>query len=368
MSESNIDYLKPIEQGIREFFLSVLQTVKAKYIVLEYISFLKQVLNGYLEGACPITYFENEYKQQIEKYREEFPMSQLAFETIKNELYDIIHDDVFCCLFCYIALAIHSEQIILCLSDITDRHIQFLDLVTQSLPSLLDQLDENLPKTVLLKGLLLNDFYKFTPDELQFESAIENHQRCPPYRIPQIAFRDFLWVVNTDLFRQVLTQFVSDYIGQQNCPFDTVEDGVERYYQAVNYLQSGNVAYHAILRGTHGMCSCGFVYIKVEYNSYSSTLNRLIILITLIHETAHLYKRIDKGKLCPGHYSLANINDNSGIQHVAEDGHLIETILFGVIDKMIYKTTANFILNPSHWNLQLEAFQKAYSGNSKRSK
>ena len=107
------------------------------------------------------------------------------------------------------------------------------------------------------------------------------------------------------------------------------------------------------------MCSCGFVYIKVEYNSYSSTLSRLIILITLIHETSHLYKRIDKGKLCPGHYSLANINDNSGIQHVAEDGHQIETILFGVIDKMIYKTTANFILNPSHWNLQLEAFQKA---------
>ena len=359
ISESDIDYQKSIKQGISEFFLSVLQTAKAKDIVLEYISFLKQVVNGYLDAAYPITYFQNEYKQQIAKYREEFPMSQLAFEEIKDELYDIIHDDVFCSLFCYLALAIHSEQIILHFSEIGHSYISYLDYVKQNFRSLLNKLDENLPRTVLLKGLLLNDFYKSDPTELQFDYSIENYHTYPPISMPQIAFRDFLWVVKTELFQQVLGQFVRDYIGERKCPFDTVEKGVERYYQAVNYLESGNVVYHALLPKAHGMCSCGFVYIKSEYCMYSSILNRLIILITLIHETAHLYKKIDHGKPCPGHSPPSNINYKSGIQHVAEDGHRIETILFGVIDEKIYKSTALFMLNPSAWTLELSSFQKS---------
>jgi hypothetical protein len=108
----------------------------------------------------------------------------------------------------------------------------------------------------------------------------------------------------------------------------------------------------------------GYVLINSIFMPQDEAIN-CIILITLIHELAHLVTRRTRKSWDIRFNSPPTIKDfpisGSNISqpfNTQENGHLIEQILFGYKPQYVNTHQVNFLLNPNTWILELEEVRR----------
>ena len=329
----------------------------SKEIFKEYLSFLRHIMNEVLIDNINMPYFQTFFPSKINEFKNRFPLTLLSGEEMKSKYFEIIHEDVISILLCYLALFYHSEEFKQQISLFTGTHLRYLNYIEANCENLIFNRNIALPLKILYRSCLLDDLYKC---KFHFEKYVETCTNIsPPISMPIERLQLFQEVVTTMVFRQALNNFLEETLALHDPAFSTIDEGFELFHKIADHIMSGEACYYAKLVNSHGKSSCGLVFINIAYNDLLN-MSTCMNLITILHETAHLYKRQNRcifgQKISP---VSKMIYEKKPTEDKAEDGFRLEIALFGTLHERFYETTAEFIVNSNSWNSDLKVFQQA---------
>lgn len=235
-----------------------------------------------------------------------------------------------------------------------------VDFVTKLLDGGIDKLfDKDRPDyiKVFIRGWMIKDLNHL--DQLN-DYMIETVENELLFLIPEYDFALFEQVIHSSVLRKAIDLFVKDTLTKENPPYENEEDGKKMIYEGFNWVsKSGNTFYANLDNFAHGYSSDGYVYIHRNYKKKKGYFSPIFRLLTLLHESFHIYKRLGDNKnkkINSPESSLVGIEEKQN----PEDGIRFENFLIPNKGERLYLSGAVFLSDLRNWNLDILEFQKLF--------
>ena len=121
-------------------------------------------------------------------------------------------------------------------------------------------------------------------------------------------------------------------------------------------LNSEKAFFSEIIGDNVGTTIHDTIFINKKYKK-NSLYKKVIRTIIILHEIAHLYKRINKPSLKSTFSPVTSIFKNRELIDEAEDGWRLENIIFPKINVCLYGNSTLFLANPESYSQSLNTFR-----------
>ncbi|OMJ66292.1 hypothetical protein SteCoe_36918 [Stentor coeruleus] len=332
----------------------------SKYLVFQYLSFLKQTLNNYLSEIIFYGDIESSLISYVNSVKENHRLYRRVNGEMLNRHHRLIFEDNFAIILAFTCLNESIESVKRISPTLFLYFENFVDYIKKLLDSGINKLfDKDRPDyiKVFIRGWMIKDLNHLNHLNNYMIETVENE---PLISIPECHFDLFEQVIHSSVVSKAIDLFVKDTLMKENSPFENEEDGKKMIYEGFNWVsKSGNTFYANLNNFAHGYSSDGYVYIHRNYEKKESYFSPIFRLLTLLHESFQIYKRLGDNK-----NKKINSPENSlvGIEEKQkpEDGIRFENFLIPNKGKKLYLNGAVFLSDLRNWNLDILEFQKMF--------
>ena len=352
-----------LENQIKHPIMAMLTFMKAaiysKEAVNNYIISLIQCLEEMLKNNYGLQYFKGElliitnYMRSFDDFYS-LPEDQ-AFKICDNSLYE----DSFMVYLSYICINryhIHAKPSQARIEDLLNSLYVFknetLDyLITNDLE----------PQSKIITRCFCLDLFKNGVCGFNELTIIIEELKTHPMRlVPANRMDVFDDITYSSVLCDAISQFAQQTIEIGNAPFQIVDDALTMFaFAFAHMIDKKKIFFSDIFGEALGLTVYEYIFINKAL-AYDFTYNNAFLLITLLHESIHLYKRISPTGLVHTFSPSSTIFSKGSLVNKAEDGERFENILFPGFTDTIYLKTAEMLLDLSSWNQSLENFTNQF--------
>ena len=142
-------------------------------------------------------------------------------------------------------------------------------------------------------------------------------------------------------------------------PFSDLFEAKSMFEFAYFHIAKSKKVFFAELHDDNlGMSAYDYVFVNRKFRRMSFYRDAMI-LITLFHEAAHIYKRITPLGYMTSPSPNTNLNIHGETLSQREDGWRFENILVPSIDSVLFMDTAIFLSDIKSWNQSLFKFTRS---------
>ena len=345
-----------IRNIVGKMLLNIRSTTIAKDNLYQYLNL---IVNG-INDSIHFDYGEEVLSNTLLKAATEMasldPIYSLTIEEAGAIFDNIIYEDVFLAYLSYICIRFHHNKV-----KFNPRRSSksipnfFRKFQVEYLPYLTDRNLEP-EKKIIGRHYCINNFYR--PDDFykQLKKIIKRLKKRQLESVSSERLAFFSEISKSAVIKNAIGIFSEQTLQFPNPPFINKDTAYEMFSYAFGHIANNKKTFHSSLfENALGLTVYEYVFINRAFKEYSSYTDAFA-LITLIHETAHLYKRVTQSGIMksPSHSTMVLINGIS--EEKPEDGWRLENILFPGFSGEIYLSAAIFLTTSSSWNQSLNAF------------
>lgn len=363
-------------QELIEEMLTMIEAARfSKIIIKEYFNFVRKTLNDFLTKVI-----SQDEKNELLSIYSKSALEACRYLTQSNKDYilethfRLVFEDNFAIGLAHACLNEYNNALINIPADSTLKIHNIINYIDKLID--IDELFkiQNDPCIkILIRGWLFKDLNCI--NTMPCSSMVKSIKKNIPILTDPDDFCLFSSVINSTAMKQAINLFIEDTLIKDNQLIQTGVDGKQKYYKApfsshdeglkMIYegfkwaMSSGKTFYAYLLNYAHGFSDDGYMFINLNY-LHCDDFAISFRLLTLIHESFHLYKRIGKNENIKT-YSLVNSFVMQFEEKIRpEDGARFENILIPNKGERFYFSGAQFLNNFANWEKPLEEFQKGF--------
>ena len=166
----------------------------------------------------------------------------------------------------------------------------------------------------------------------------------------------FEYISRSRVIAEAIEVFATQTLHLPNPPFSSLDEAFKKFQYAFNHMvNSKKLFYSNIYNNAWGLTVYEYIFIsKTLIGEY--ILKDAVLYITLLHESAHLYKRISPQGFIKTFSTSSDIFISGFNEYTAEDGWRFENILFPGLSGEIFRSTAKMLFTEDSWKQNLSEF------------
>ncbi|OMJ86441.1 hypothetical protein SteCoe_12020 [Stentor coeruleus] len=326
---------------------SFLNNYKVMDLIQDFFIFFDNILSKLESGKFQTETLNYEINLYIETVKIDHAFLQLNFEEIASTYYNIKHDDYFIINFAYFCLMNNSTIKTNIFSHVTNSLtkilIEYLKIWFSNFEAF-----ENLAveKKIYIKANLLTVINSRMID-LKFVKKFMKANLKP---LSDKHIQIFKTITNTRACKEAFKEFIDEALQIGDAPFKTLQEGMNMIDYAVEHIIKNTTNFYAFMPELkHAFSIYEFIFISDFYKyGIDSKINEAKILLCLLHEVCHIYKRIYNGQDNTNKSNLVLYQGN--FQMIPEDGFRFEKFILPLPFNFLYSSSADFLTHESSWN------------------
>ena len=314
-----------------------------KNSIFLYFEALIPTLEKMISQEILLSEFDEKMKNFAEEFKSKFTILGLDHNHIIQSHCRILFEDNFTILMAYYCINNHYKALSARHSQVTFEHIGNIIEIKDTFISIVINPDYSSELKLLIRDKLLQELVNPNLDEFLMKFYIQTYIQEPPQRVPKSDFTLFSEIINSQVIKEAKFSFIREGLMMENQPYKDLETGIKMLEFAYSHAINAEKTFYSILdMSVHGLSSDEYIFVKKDYK-YQANLLITMRAITLLHECAHIYKRIYPGTNFYNISPSINLFINGEWVSKGEDGYRFERILFGETTRRLYQGTACFL-------------------------
>ena len=358
--EYNRFYIIRNDDSIRNFVRKMLISIRSAIIALANLDRYLNVLVKGIEDSIKFNYDEQVLDNTLLKVTTEMALLDSIYSLSTQEasvIYDnILYEDSFLSYLSYICIRVHHSRVHVNPKFMPMPILDFFRrFQTQLLPYLSDKNLEP-EKKIIGRLYCINNFKNWEIHNESITDIIKKLKKRPLALVSSERLAFFYDITKSRVIKEAIDCFSDQTLLFPNPPFTNVEEAQAMFSHAFTHIVSSNKTFYSNLyENAPGLTV--YEYVFLNKNLQTEYLhNNACVLITLLHEAAHLYKRVTPSGLKNSPSPSTTVVINGISENKPEDGWRLENIIFPGLSGEIYREAAEFLITRSSWDQSLKEF------------
>ena len=351
-----------IQRIVRKMIDNIELAINAKIIVFWYFDLvIKCILD------CINYNYEKEVTNQFlllatDEIKIYNRLYSLSYEEVSKMYDNTLYNDSFIILLSYICITDHHPQLTISFNKDPHFYLDFFNTFKcQDLEILMNGFIEP-EKKIISRCYYIQVFHSFKHFDESVSGIIKKLQKRPLQLVSDRKLSFFEYISRSRVIAGAIEVFATQTLHLPNPPFSSLDEAFKKFQYAFNHIINSKKVFHSNIHGyAWGLTVYEYIFIHKHLIDEHEP-KKAVLYITLLHESAHLYKWISPQGFIKTFSPSSDIIISRVNEHKAEDGWRFENILFPGLSGEIFSGTVNMLLEKDSWNQSLSEFTRKFKG------
>ena len=316
-----------------------------KSSIFLYFEALIPNLEKMISQKLPSHEFDKIMENFAHELKSKFTILRLGINQTRKNYCQILFEDNFIIIMAHCCINNHYKALSARYSQLRFDNIRNIIEIKDRFLSIVINPDYSSELKLLIRDKCLQELVNPNLAEFLMKFYIQRHIEKPPKLVPDSDFTLFRTIIKSQVIKEASVSFLREGLRLGNQPYKDLETGIQMLENAYfHVINSGKTFYSILDMSVHGLSSDEYVFVTKDYK-YQTKLHEAMRTITLLHESAHIYKRIYPGTDFFNISPTINLLIKGEWVSKAEDGFRFERILFGEATRLLYHSTACYLVD-----------------------